>query len=214
MRLVVLNHISLDGVMQSPGRPDEDTRGGFRHGGWAVPNGDEVMARETGPGSRKPGGGLLLGRRSYEDMLRTWNERGGPFKDALNAAPKFVASHSASTKLQWPNSTLLDGDVPARVRELKERPGGDLLIMGSGALIRSLMPHRLIDEFILVIHPLILGAGQRMFPNDGALTAVRLVKSVATTKGVLIATYQRADNAGEVGMEARSDLASSVNPVN
>ena len=209
MRVVVLNHVSLDGVMQSPGRPDEDTRGGFRDGGWAVANGDEVMARETGPGSRQPGGGLLLGRRSYEDMLRTWNERGGPFKDALNAAPKFVASHRASTKLPWPNSTLLDGDVPAKVHELKERPGGDLLIMGSGALIRSLMPHQLIDEFILVIHPLILGSGQRMFADDGAMTRLRLVKSVPTTKGVIIATYQRAESAGEVGTEARIDLASS-----
>ncbi|HEY9288643.1 MAG TPA: dihydrofolate reductase family protein [Candidatus Dormibacteraeota bacterium] len=210
MRLVVLNHVSLDGVMQSPGRPDEDTRGGFRFGGWAVLNGDEVLARETGPSSREPGGGLLLGRRSYEEMLSAWNERGGPFKDALNAAPKFVASRSASTKLSWPNSTLLDGDVPTRVRELKERPGGDLLIMGSGALIRSLMPYRLIDEFILVIHPLILGSGQRMFPVDGEMTRLRLVKSVPTTKGAIIATYQLADSSVEVGKEARRNLASST----
>ena len=209
MRVVVLNHVTLDGVMQSPGRPEEDTRGGFRDGGWAVPNGDEVMAQETGAGAREPGGGLLFGRRSYEDMLRTWNERGGPFKDALNAAPKFVASHSASTKLAWPNSTLLHGDVPAKIRDLKQRPSGDLLIMGSGALIRSLMPHRLIDEFILVIHPLILGTGQRMFPDAGQTTTLRLVKSIATTKGVIIATYQRAEKAAEVGQEARSDLASS-----
>ena len=192
MRLVVLNHVSLDGVMQSPGRPDEDTRGGFSHGGWALPNGDEVMGRLAGPGNTNPGGALLLGRRSYEGMLSAWNQRGGPFKDALNHAPKFVASNSASTKLAWPNSTLLHGDVPKAVMELKERPGGDLLIMGSGALIRSLLPHHLIDEVQLFIHPLLLGSGLRMFPDEGGLTPLRLVESVTTTKGVIFAKYQMA----------------------
>jgi dihydrofolate reductase len=190
MKLVVLNHVSLDGVMQGPGRPDEDTRGGFNQGGWAIPNSDQVMADETGPSPSKPRGGMLLGRRSYEDMLSSWNQRGGPFKDVLNAAPKYVVSHNPSTRLAWPNSTLLHGDIPAAVRELKGRPGGDLLIMGSGELIRSLLPHHLIDEFILVIHPLILGSGIRMFPEDGGPVRLRLVKSVPTTTGVIIATYQ------------------------
>lgn len=190
MRLVVLNHVSLDGVMQGPGRPDEDTRGGFSQGGWAIQNGDQVMAEETGPNPSTPRGGMLLGRRSYEGMLSAWNQRGGPFKEALNAAPKFVVSHNASTKLAWPNSTLVHGDVPAAVRELKQRPGGDLLIMGSGELIRSLLPHHLIDEFVLVIHPLLLGSGQRLFPEDGEPIRLRLVKSVPTTTGVIIATYQ------------------------
>jgi dihydrofolate reductase len=143
-------------------------------------------------------------------MLSYWNQQGGPFKDALNAAPKLVASHDPSTKLSWPNSTLLHGDIAAEVRRLKERPEGDLLIMGSGALIRSLLPHRLIDEFILVIHPVILGSGQRMFPDEGVMTTLRLVKNVPTTKGVIIATYQLADTADEVGKEARSVLASST----
>ena len=97
MKLVVLNHLSLDGVMQAPGRSHEDTRGGFLHGGWAIPNSDEVMANLAGPG-RTAGEGLLLGRRSYEGMLSAWNQRGGPYKDALNNAPKFVASHSGSTQ--------------------------------------------------------------------------------------------------------------------
>ena len=192
MRLVVLNHVSLDGVMQSPGRPDEDTRGGFIYGGWAIPNGDEVMAKLAGPGNTNPGGALLLGRRSYEGMLSAWNQRGGPFKEALNSAPKFVASHNGSTKLAWPNSTLLHGDMPSAVKELKERPGGDLLIMGSGALIRSLLPHQLIDEFQLFIHPILLGSGLRLFPDDGGKTALRLVESVTTTKGVIFAKYQLA----------------------
>ncbi|HET9849425.1 MAG TPA: dihydrofolate reductase family protein [Candidatus Dormibacteraeota bacterium] len=202
MRLVVLNHVSLDGVMQAPGRPDEDTRGGFVHGGWAVPNSDEVMANLAGPG-RTPGGALLLGRRSYEGMLSAWNQRGGPFKDALNDAPKFVASHSGSTKLAWPNSTLLHGDVPEAVRELKQRPGGDLLIMGSGALIRSLLPHHLIDEFVLFIHPLLLGSGLRMFSDDG-MTQLKLVDNVTTPKGVIFAKYQL----GETDRQPSQSLAS------
>ena len=142
MRLVVLNHLTLDGVLQAPGGPEEDTRGGFRHGGWAIPGNDEVMGRRLGERSGAPGGGLLLGRRSYEQMLAHWNDVGGPFKDQLNESPKYVASSSASTELAWPNSTLLHGDVPAAIAELKEQPGGDLTIMGSGQLIRSLLVAR------------------------------------------------------------------------
>ena len=132
MRIVVINHVTLDGVMQGPGRPDEDTRGGFTHGGWAAPGNDPAMVEAIGERMGKPDGGLLLGRRSYEDMLSTWNARGGPFKDALNAARKYVASSRSTTQLEWPNSTLLHGDVPAAVAELKQRPGGNLVIMGSG----------------------------------------------------------------------------------
>ena len=112
MRLVVINHVTLDGVMQAPGRADEDTRGGFRHGGWAVPHNDDVMARALGQRMGRPDGGLLLGRRSYEEMLRSWNARGGPYKDALNNAPKYVVSSNPATKLDWPNSTLVRGDIP------------------------------------------------------------------------------------------------------
>jgi dihydrofolate reductase len=197
MKLVVLNHLSLDGVMQGPGRAEEDTRGGFKYGGWAIPDGDEVMARTTGPGSRTGGGGLLLGRWSYEEMLSYWNRQGGPFKDALNSARKFVVSHNPSTKLAWPNSTLVSGDVPEAVRELKQQPSGDLLIMGSGALIRSLLPHHLIDEFILVIHPLLLGSGQRLFPAEGEMERLQLVESIPTTKGVIIAKYRPATTSVE-----------------
>jgi dihydrofolate reductase len=112
MNIVVLNHVSLDGVMQGPGRPDEDTRGGFAHGGWALAGNDPMMMEWIGPVGTETGGGMLLGRRSYEDMLSTWNRVGVPFKDALNAAPKHVASSSAATQLEWPNSTLLHGDIP------------------------------------------------------------------------------------------------------
>jgi dihydrofolate reductase len=192
MNVVVLNHVSLDGVMQGPGRPDEDTRGGFIHGGWAVANSDQVMAEWIGPVGSGTGGGMLFGRRSYEGMLSTWNREGGPFKDALNAAHKYVASSSASTNLEWPNSTLLHGDIPAAVAQLKRDGDGQLLIMGSAVLIHSLMPHNLIDEYRLAIHPLLLGGGVRLFPDDGALHRLTLADSRTSTTGVILATYRPA----------------------
>jgi dihydrofolate reductase len=189
MRLVVINHITLDGVLQGPGRPGEDTRGDFSHSGWATPRGDEVMERELGKGMGKPDGGLLLGRWSYEDMLGSWNASDGRFKDPLNSAPKYVVSSDPGTRLEWPNSTLLHGDIPAAVAELKQSKSGDLVIMGSGRLIRSLLPHGLIDEYLLLIHPLILGSGRRLFDDTDHPIPLRLVNSIATTTGVIIATY-------------------------
>ena len=189
-KVVVLNHISLDGVIQGPARPDEDTRGAFAHGGWAIAGGDEMMAAYIGPVGTGTGGGMLMGRRSYEDMLGHWNAAGGLFKDALNAAPKFVASTNPSTRLRWPNSTLLHGDVPAAVGELKRKQDGTLLIMGSGSLIHSLMPHNLIDEYRLLIYPILVGGGVRLFPDDGESHRLQLVDSKPTTKGVILATYR------------------------
>jgi dihydrofolate reductase len=189
MGILVINHITLDGVMQAPGRPDEDTRGGFGHGGWAIPGNDEVMSEALAPRMGRPDGGLLLGRRSYEDMLTSWNARGGPYKEALNRAPKYVASTNSATRLDWPNSTLLHGDVPAAVAELKQSSAGDLVLMGSGQLIRSLLPHGLIDEYLLMIHPLVLGCGRRLFEGDEH-AKLRLVDSTSTTTGVILATYQ------------------------
>jgi dihydrofolate reductase len=189
MRIVVVNHITLDGVMQAPGRPDEDTRGSFTHGGWAAAGSDPSMLQAVGERMSVPGGGLLLGRRSYDDMLTIWNAKGGPFKDGLNNAAKFVASSSAETKLAWPNSTLLHGDVPAAVAALKKKEGGNLVIMGSGNLIRSLLPHNLIDEFFLMIHPLVLGTGQRLFEHTRHLTKLRLASTSSTPTGVILATY-------------------------
>ena len=192
MKVVVLNHMSLDGVIQSPARQDEDTRNGFSHGGWAVAGGDPVMTEWIGPISSGGAGGMLLGRRSYEGMLSHWNRAGGPFKAALNAAPKYVASSSASTKLEWPNSTLLHGDIPAAVAELKHQGEGQLLIMGSAVLIHSLLPHDLVDEYRLAIYPLLLGGGVRLFADDGALHRLKLVDSRPSTTGVILATYRPA----------------------
>ena len=187
-RIVVLNHVTLDGVMQAPGRPDEDTRGGFEAGGWAMADNDDVLMQAMGEHLTRSGG-LLLGRRSYDDMLGFWNETGGPFKDALNGASKYVASHG-SEPLAWPNSTLLTGDVPRAVADIKQDAGDDLHIMGSGVLIRSLLPHGLIDGFMLMIHPLVLGSGHRLFEDDGPRVSLELAESVPTTKGVVIATYR------------------------
>jgi dihydrofolate reductase len=187
-RVLVINQITLDGVMQAPGRPDEDTRGGFAYGGWAAAGGDEVMVAKMGERMGEDRA-FLFGRRTYEDLLTSWNTRGGPFKDALNNSPKYVASHSATTKLDWPNSTLLSGDVPAQVAGLKRASDTTLAIMGSGVLIGSLIEADLVDEYLLMIHPLVLGTGRRLFP-EGARVSLRLTDSVASSTGVLLASYQ------------------------
>jgi dihydrofolate reductase len=187
-KVIVINHMTLDGVMQGPGRPDEDTRDGFERGGWAVARGDEAMVAKMG--ERMSGDhAFLFGRRTYEDLLPTWNARGGPFKDALNNARKYVASSNPATRLDWPNSTLLHGDIPAAVADLKEGSGTNLVIMGSGVLIGSLMAADLIDEHLLMIHPVVLGQGRRLFLG-GAQASLRLVDSTTTRTGVLIVAYE------------------------
>jgi len=191
-RVVVINHVTLDGVMQAPGRPDEDTREGFEHGGWAQAGNDDVIGAALGARMAESGG-LLLGRRSYEDMLSFWNTQDSPFKHALNAAPKYVASRTFREPLPWPNSTLLAGDAADAVAELKKEPGKDLQIMGSGELIRSLMPRGLIDEYLLMIHPLVLGSGRRLFSGGIPMSTLRLMEAKPTTTGVVIATYQPVD---------------------
>jgi dihydrofolate reductase len=175
--------------MQAPGRREEDTRGGFEQGGWAGPNVDEVV--NAAIGARMPrSGGLLLGRRSYEDMLGYWNTQDSPFRDMLNSAPKYVVSRTLQEPLPWPNSTLLRGDVAEAVAQLRRRPGKDLNVMGSGELIQTLMRHGLIDEYLLLIHPLVLGAGRRLFADGGPPASLCLVDSTVSTTGVQITTYQ------------------------
>lgn len=190
-RVVVINNLTLDGVMQAPGRPDEDTRGGFEHGGWAVmPNSDPVIGSAMGERMAQSGG-LLLGRRTYEDLLSYWNTQDSPFKEALNDAPKYVASRTLREPLPWPNSTLLEGDAVDAVAVLKQEPGNDLQIMGSGELVQSLMARDLVDEYMLLVHPLVLGSGRRLFADGVAVASLRLVDGANTTStGVVIATYQ------------------------
>ena len=190
-KIVVVNHVTLDGVMQAPGRPDEDLRGGFQHGGWALPYNDAVMGRVMAEGMAK-GGALLFGRRTYEDFASFWpRQQDNPFTVVLDETQKYVASTTLREPLPWRNSAL-SGDVIDAVSGLKQRSGEDLTVLGSGELVRSLMRNGLVDEFLLLIHPLVLGSGRRLFPDGGALAALRLIDTVTTTTGVVIATYQLA----------------------
>ncbi len=191
-KIVVVNSLTLDGVMQAPGRPDEDARGGFTHGGWAVPYNDEVMGRTMGE-QMTGQGSLLLGRRTYEDFYGYWpKQQDNPFTPVLNATRKYVASTTLTEPLPWENSTLLKGDAVDAVAALKAEGSDTLTILGSGALIHSLQQRRLIDEYLLLIHPLVLGTGTRLFPEAVPTAPLRLVNSVTTTKGVVIATYRPA----------------------
>ena len=190
MRITVFNNVTLDGVMQAPGGKDEDTRGGFEHGGWAVPYADEVMMAKAGEGMAQ-GGPIMFGRRTYEKMYGYWpHQSDNPFTEVLNNARKFVASRTLE-RVEWQNSTLLGGDAGDAVAELKEQDGPDVVVLGSGDLLRTLITRGLVDSYTLQIHPLVLGTGRRMFP-EGAFTTLRLVDSVPTTTGVIIATYEPA----------------------
>jgi len=189
-KVVVTNAVTLDGVMQGPGRPDEDTRDGFAYGGWGIPYGDAETVAKMGERMGEDRA-FLFGRRSYEQLLSSWNVRGGPFKDALNNSHKFVASSNPDTRLEWPNSTLLHGDVATAVADLKETSPSNLVILGSGVLIASLMAADVIDQYLLIIAPVVLGAGRRLFP-EGVHATLRLTECVTTSKGVLLATYEPA----------------------
>ena len=190
--ITVFTSVTLDGVLQAPGRPDEDPRGGFDRGGWAAPYSDEVMGRVAAEGMAGPGS-LLLGRRTYEDFHGFWpNQTDNPFTEVLDDTRKYVASTTLAEPLPWRNSTLLKGDAAEAVARLKEEPGEDLTVLGSGELVQSLRRRDLVDRYVLLIHPLVLGAGRRLFPDGGPEATLRLVDSVPTTTGVIIATYEPA----------------------
>jgi dihydrofolate reductase len=195
-KLVVFTSVTLDGVMQAPGRPDEDTRDGFAHGGWAVPYMDPVMARVAAEGMAQAGP-LLFGRRTYEDFHGFWPEQtDNPFTEVLQASRKYVASTTLREPLPWANSTLLTGDAAGAVARLKREPGPDLTVLGSGELVQALRRADLVDVYVLQVHPLVLGSGRRLFPEGGPPAALRLTDSVTTTTGVVIATYERAEGQG------------------
>jgi dihydrofolate reductase len=189
--LEVVNHVTLDGVMQAPAGPDEDRRGGFEHGGWAPPYSDEVQGRYMGARMSSGGGRLLLGRWTYEKFEDAWQKQpeDNPIRRVLEASTKYVVSRSPQ-ELRWQNSVLLEGDAAETVADLKTREDGTIVILGSGELIRALLPHGLIDAFLLTIHPLVLGSGQRLFADRGALARFRLVEATPTTTGVLIVRYE------------------------
>ena len=184
--------ISLDGVVQGPGRPDEDTRGGFAHGGWGQQYNDEVMGRAMAKGMAKPGD-MLFGRRTWQDFITAWGRstEENPFTTPMNAATKYVVSRTLEDADAWQNSILLRGDAVDTVAELKAQSDRDLSIIGSASLVRALHVAGLIDGYTLFICPLTLGSGTRLFEGPAPLTEFELDSSVATTKGVIIAHYSR-----------------------
>ncbi len=184
--------VTLDGVAQGLGRADEDTRGGFTYSGWGPRFNDDVMGREMAKAMAKPGD-MLLGRRTWEDFTTAWGERtdGNPITTQMNAATKYVVSRTLANAEAWQNSILLRGDAVETVTELKAQPGDDLGIIGSMSLVQSLHAAGLIDHYTLLICPLTLGSGARLFDGPAPLTELKLTGSVATTKGVIIAYYDR-----------------------
>lgn len=193
-RIIAIENVTLDGVMQAPAAPDEDTRGGFAYGGWGQPYGDEISMQKAREGMASEGA-MLFGRVTYERFLKVWAGReDNPFSPVLDARHKYVVSTTLTEPLAWQNSTLVGGDVIAAVRELKEHaPEENLGLLGSGVLLRSLLAADLVDELQLSIAPLVLGTGTRLFAEDGPHLRLRLTESVTTTTGVVLATYRRCE---------------------
>jgi dihydrofolate reductase len=197
MRKVIVNEfMSLDGVVQAPGGPEEDAGGGFRHGGWQMDYSDDLghqWVLEYIEGA----GGFLLGRRTYEIFAGHWpnaSEDQQVIAEPLNTKPKFVATTTLSAPLEWQNSTVLQGELAEAVTALKQEDGGDLHVIGSAQLVRSLIELDLLDELRLSIHPLVLGGGKGILPADGALRRLRLVDCETSSTGVIFATYARAED--------------------
>jgi dihydrofolate reductase len=192
-RVVVSTFLSLDGVMQAPGGSDEDRNGGFEHGGWQMPYFDEVGGQAVGQGFATADG-LLLGRKTYEIFAAYWPNQPAddPFAAAMNGMQKYVASRTLQEPLPWSNSTLLKGNVVEEVAKLKDQPGKDLQVIGSGEFAQTLINNDLVDEYRLMVHPIVLGTGKRLFRDGSKKAALRLVDSTTTTTGVLILTYQPA----------------------
>lgn len=194
-RVTVDVFMSLDGVVQAPGHAEEDTDGGFKHGGWHLPYFDDI-AREWMVEGYKPVGGFLLGRRTYEILGAYWptapEEEQGVGRP-LNTLPKHVASKTLTEPLEWENSHLLQGDAAEAVTALKREDGKDLRVIGSANFLQTLIEHDLVDEYRLMIDPLVLGGGKRLFRDGGPHRPLRLVESRATTTGAMIATYATAE---------------------
>jgi dihydrofolate reductase len=191
-RVIVSEWMTLDGVVQAPISPGEDADGGFRHGGWHVRHtGDPTFQQRV---AETVGGadGYLFGRRTYENFAAHWPSASPEeqvLAEPLNTRPKYVASTTLAQPLAWRNSTVLQGDVARAVTALKRQAGGDLLVIGSTRLVQTLMEHGLVDEYRLIIDPVIVGGGKRLFRDDGALRRLRLVDSQVTATGAIIATY-------------------------
>jgi dihydrofolate reductase len=192
MRKVIVNEfMALDGVAQAPGAADEDTSGGFRHGGWHLQYFDDA-AQQWVVKSIVEAGGFLLGRRTFEIFAAYWPnapEEVQVIAQPLNEKPKYVASTTLTEPLEWQNSTVLEGDVPDAVAALKQEDGADVHVIGSTQLVQTLIEHNLVDEFRVMIDPLVLGGGKRIFRDDGELRPLKLVDHEVTTTGSILAAY-------------------------
>jgi dihydrofolate reductase len=191
-RLIVNEFMSLDGVVQAPGAADEDPSGGFKHGGWNLRYIEDRLAQRWALGGIVEAGAFLLGRRTYEIFAAYWPnapEEEQVIAEPLNMKPKYVASSTLGEPLGWQNATLLRGDVADAVSALKQRAGDDVHVIGSPQLVQTLTEHDLVDEFRVMIDPLLLGGGRRLFRDDGTLRRLRLVDSQVTTTGAILATY-------------------------
>jgi dihydrofolate reductase len=192
-KIVVLSFISLDGVMQAPGGPEEDPSGGFKYGGWTVPYSDEFSGKLMLEQMSMPFD-LLLGRKTYDIFAAYWPKQSGPVADPFNQTTKYVVSAS-SPKLEWEHSVVIEGDVAAKLKELKQQDGPMLQVHGSGNMIQTLFKNDLVDELWLKTYPVTLGKGKRLFAEGTMPAAFELMESKTTPKGVIFANYKRA---GEV----------------
>jgi dihydrofolate reductase len=202
-KLVVVTFVTLDGVMQGPGGPSEDREGGFEYGGWVVPHFDEQGGAHM-VGLIQQAGALLLGRKTYDIFAAAWPNMpdGDPIAEVYNRIPKYVASRSPQS-LEWANSHQLGEDIAGEVAKLKEQDGGEIQVSGSGELVQTLMKNDLVDEFHLIVFPVIVGSGKRLF-GDGAIPRTLSLKSIETTaNGVVIQVYERTGDlkTGEFGPE-------------
>jgi len=191
-KLVVIEFLSLDGVYQAPGDPNEDIEGGFRHGGWQRPYFDDVLGTAAAGGMSETDA-HLFGRKTYEIMAGYWPTAPAddPYGRHLNSVQKYVASRTLQ-KVEWQNSTLLQGDVAEQVAKLKEQPGKNIAVLGSGNLVQTLIEHDLVDEYSLAVYPIVLGSGKKLFPDSDRTRSLRLVDSKTTSTGGLILTYEPA----------------------
>ncbi len=195
MRIILSHFMSLDGVVQAPGGPEEDTDGGFGHGGWSMPYFDPEAMGSVIDQVMATTEALLFGRRTWQTMAAAWPERAGdPFADRMNQIPKYVASRTLrQDELTWPNSTLLaPDDAIGAIRELRARDGKGLQVMGSASLSAQLVAHDLVDEYRMMIEPVLLGGGKRIFPDDGSARPLELVSTTTAGTGVLVCTYRPA----------------------
>jgi dihydrofolate reductase len=193
MRMLrVIEFLSLDGVMQAPGAPDEDTEGGFQHGGWQRPYFDDVLGATAAEGMAETDA-YLFGRKTYEKMAAYWPTapEDDPYGRHLNSTPKYVASRTLQD-LEWQNSTLITGDVAEEVARLKQQPGQNIAVLGSGELVQTLLEHDLVDEFLLAVYPIVLGSGKRLFRDTDQVRKLRLVDSKPTSTGGVLLTYRPA----------------------